>query len=147
MVDRYGGQSDYMNTYILVYWYFLFLVTGHVTLPAWRQQLTGFLTRWAQQRRVSCHGEFPIHVSEYATRKAGWKQTPRLATASERKSTLKGHALPTLWPHSLDDRNTRAFNARLFTILQRHARTGGVSLELTSAKLNRLVAVFLSEWK
>lgn len=48
-------------------------------------------------------------------------------------------------PFTLDDRNNRAFKARLFTIFQRHARTGGVSLELTSAKLNRLVAVFLAE--
>lgn len=50
-------------------------------------------------------------------------------------------------PVHADDSNPCAFKSRLFTILSRHARTGGASSELTLAEWNWLVALSLAEWK
>lgn len=103
-------------------------------------------TRGAEQRQVSCDREFPVHVSEYTTEWAGQQQSRWLATSSACKYALKENAAQCGHRCLFAVLKTYAFKRRLFTRLRRHARTGGVISKLTSAELNRLVAVFPAEW-
>lgn len=80
---------------------------------------------------VSCYGEFPVHVSEYAMEKAGQQQTRRLATEHDPKSSFKG-------PCSARAEFRLSLQSETYAPLRSVAGAprpaGGVTLELTSAK-------------